>query len=144
MTNVFIIFSLILSLSSCVVQAPKYTMIEQVLSIKEGMTKEEVTQILGIPPYDLKLSDDSTLVLIYKYRVTDRKVLPYNTQPVNGKNIRGKYVDLFVTYSKEGKVISFRSCSNCEDTKFTKIDLGKIGTAIMTTVPAILIYFGLK
>lgn len=139
-----IIFSLILS--SCIVHAPKYTGVEEVLQLKTGMTKEEVSNILGIPPYDLKSVSDSATIYIYKYRTTDRKTVPLAMNKTNGMKAKGKWVDLFVTYNKEGKVKSIDSCSDCEDTKVAekKIDFNSVLLLITVTVPAILVYFGLQ
>jgi len=132
--------------SSCIVQAPKYTGVEEVLQLKTGMTKEEVSSILGIPPYDLKSILDSTTTYIYKYRTTDRKTVPLAMNKTNGMKTKGKWVDLFVTYNKEGKVKSIDSCSDCEDTKVAekKIDFNSVLLLITVTVPAILVYFGLQ
>ncbi len=145
MKNLLILLFVLVSFPSCIIQAPKYTMVEQVLTLKEGMSKEEVSNVLGIPPYDFKSASDSGLVLIYKYRVTDRKVFPYNLKPTNGKKATGKYVDLFISYSKDGRVTSIHSCSTCEETKVAKINLGKLVTMMFTVaLPSLLLYFGLK
>lgn len=135
------------SLCSCIVQAPKYTKIEQVLMLKPGMTRDEVTAALGIPPYDMRsMNEKGETVLIYKYRVTDRKTIPLFMKPSNGVKTTGKWVDLFVTFSWEGKLTKLESCSGCEETKLTekKIDINTIVTFITVTIPAVLVYLGLK
>lgn len=144
MRNFFIILFAIFS--SCIVQAPKYTGIEEVLQLKIGMTKEEVSKTLGIPPYDLKSTSDTETVYIYKYRTTDRKTVPLAMNKTNGIKTKGKWVDLFVTYNPEGKLICVNSCSGCEETKVDekKIDFNSILLLITVTVPAVLVYFGLK
>ena len=142
-----LLIAIIACLSSCIVQAPKYTKIEQVLSLKPGMTKDDVTTALGIPPYDLRsMNDKGETVLIYKYRVTDRKTIPLLMKPANGMKATGKWVDLFVTFSWDGKLTKLESCSGCEETKTkeTKININSLITLITVTVPAILVYLGLQ
>lgn len=140
------LFLFLLFLSSCVVQAPRYAKVEQVLTLQLGMTKEEVSKTLGISPYDFKSVTDTSEILIYKYRVTDRRTVPFLMKPTNGVSARGKYVDLFITYSKEGKASFIESCSACEKTDVKKfsIDLNKVITFITATTPAVLIYLGLS
>lgn len=130
--------------SSCIVESPKYAKVEQVLSLKTGMSKEEVSAALGIPPYDLKsLGENGESVYIYKYRVTNRHTFPLFTRPANGRNTTGKYVDLFVTYSPEGKMTKMESCSTCEETreKKKKLDINALMTFISLALPALAIYF---
>jgi hypothetical protein len=138
-----VFFMLAALMSSCIVQAPKYAKIEKVLTVNLGMTVEEVSGILGIPPYDIKSRTDSSFILIYKYRVADRRTIPFIVTPTNGMKWRGKYVDLFITYSTMGKVISINSCSDCEDSekadKRLDIDLTSIITLITIVVPSVLI-----
>lgn len=139
-------FLYIFFLSSCFVQSPKYSGIEQVLSLKTGMTSEEISSILGTPAYDIKSLTDTSSQLIYKYRTTDRRTLSFFTKKTNGIKATGKWVDLFVTYDKNGKATEIRSCSDCEETKVSskRIDYNLIIQVISTSVPAILIYLGLK
>ena len=139
-------FFLLALFGSCVVHAPKYTGIEEVLQLKVGMTKDEVSKTLGIPPYDLKSVTDSSTVYIYKYRTTDRKTLPFAMNKSNGMKSKGKWVDLFITYNHEGKVTAIVSCSDCETTRVSekKIDLNMVLLLVTVTIPAVLLYFGLK
>ncbi len=132
--------------SSCIVQGPRYARVEQVLVLHLGMTKEDVSKTLGTVPYDLKSVSDTSEILIYKYRVTDRKTVPFLMKPNNGMSVTGKYVDLFITFSKEGKVTYIESCSDCEkiNEKELKIDFNKLLTLLTVTVPAVLIYLGFK
>jgi len=133
-------------LGSCIVHAPKYTGIEEVLQLKPGMTKEEVSQTLGIPPYDLKSVNDSATVYIYKYRTTDRKTVPLAMNKTNGMKAKGKWVDLFISYGLDGKAKSITSCSDCEatDIKERKIDINSIIMLLTITIPSVMVYFGLK
>lgn len=132
--------------SSCIVQSPKYSTLEQVMTLKLGMTKIEVEEILGVQAYDLKAKNDSDNVLIYIYRVLDRKTLSFNTKPVNGKVATGKYVQLEITYSRDNTVVRIESCNLCPNTLETtsKIDFAKVIVFITVTLPVLLIYFGLK
>lgn len=141
----FLIIIVLCCFYSCIVQAPKYAKVEQVLMLKPGMTKEEVSNVLGIPPYDLKsVNDKGETILIYKYRVIDRKTFPLLMKPANGVKTTGKWVDLFVTYGADGKAISIESCSECEETKPTekKIDINALITLITVTIPAVLVFIG--
>jgi outer membrane protein assembly factor BamE (lipoprotein component of BamABCDE complex) len=128
------------------VQSPKYTTLEKVMSLQLGMSKVQVEDTLGIQPYDLKAYNDTSNVFIYVYRVNDRRTLSFNTKPMNGKKATGKYHQLTIAYSKEGKVINIESCILCQDNLVTtsKIDFGKVLTFITITLPVLLIYFGLK
>ena len=137
---------ILLFLTSCIVQSPKYTTLEKVMSLQLGMSKGQVEEILGIQPYNLKAYNDTSNVFIYVYRVTDRRTISFDTKPVNGKKALGKYVQLDVAYSKDGKVINIESCSLCPDNLVTtsKIDFEKVLVFVTVTLPVLLIYFGLK
>lgn len=143
----FVFFFITLGfLCSCIVHAPKYTGIEEVLLLKTGMTKEEVAMTLGIPAYDLKSHSDTATVYIYKYRTTDRKTIPFVMNKTNGFKAKGKWVDLFVTYNKQGKAILIESCSECEETKVMKkkYDLTAILMILTVVVPSVAVYLGLQ
>ena len=131
---------------ACIVHAPKYTGVEEVLSLKTGMTKEEVSKTLGIPPYDLKTESDSETVYIYKYRTTDRKTFPLLMNKTNGMKAKGKWVDLFISYDQNGIVKDIRSCSDCEKIaiKEKKLDINTIIMLVTITIPSILVYVGLQ
>lgn len=132
--------------SSCIVQSPKYTTFDKVLELKLGMSKEEVEKILTLAPYELKSTTDTSNSYIYIYRVNERKTLSFNTKERNGKETLGKYVQLAVTFSKKDKVTSIETCTTCADSLVTntRIDIEKIAAFITGTIPAILVYFGLK
>jgi len=137
---------LLLCLTSCIVQSPKYTTLTRVMSLQVGMSRTEVEEILGVKPYNLKAFTDTSNVYIYVYRVTDRRTLSFNTKPVNGKEAIGKYLQLAVAYSKADKVISIESCNSCPDDLVTtkRLDFEKIILFVTVTLPVLLIYFGLK
>jgi hypothetical protein len=143
-----IVFALgvIILFTSCIVQSPKYSTLEKVISLQIGMSKTEVEDILGVKPYDLKAYTDTSNVFIYVYRVNDRKTLSFDTKPVNGRISKGKYVQLAVAYSKKGNVIHIESCNMCPDNLVTvnKIDVVGIIVFVTVTLPVVLIYFGLK
>lgn len=115
------------------------------MRLQLGQTQQEVSDILKIPPYDVKSMDSTGYILIYKYRVTDRNIIPLFMKPTNGVKARGKWVDLFITYSKEGRVTEIKSCSECGRTeiKQTKIDLKAVLTFITLTLPTIIVLFKL-
>ncbi len=138
---------IVLFLSSCIVQSPKYTSLEKVTLLQLGMTKAEVEEKLALQPYDLKAYTDTSKVFIYVYRVIDRRTLSFNTKPTNGRKTIGRYVQLFITYSKkDDKVLNIESCPQCPDNLMTqtKIDFEKIFIFVTVTLPVILIYAGLK
>ena len=138
---------IVLFLSSCIVQSPKFTSFEQVLSLELGMTKDQVEERLNLTPYDLKAYTDTSNVFIYVYRTNERRTLNFYTEKKNGRKVRGKYVQLFVTYSnKSNKVLKIESCSECPNdlSHETKVDFQKIVGFVTITLPVLLIYFGLK
>jgi outer membrane protein assembly factor BamE (lipoprotein component of BamABCDE complex) len=132
--------------SSCVMKSPKYAGVEEVLSLKTGMTKDEVSTSLGIPPYDVKCITDTTSELIYKYRTTDRKTLPLFMKKTNGRKATGKLGDLFITYDKKNVVTNIRSCSDCEGSKTeeAKRNYTVLIAVIGIVAPSVLIYLGIK
>ena len=144
----FFIFVFILTgFTSCIVRAPQYSRVEKVLTLKQGMTKEEVSTVLGIQPYNIvSMNDTGETVLLYKYRVTNRSIVPFFLNETNGHKVRGKYVNLLVTYNKDGKVKSMETCVDCDETiiEEKRVDPDKIITLITVTLPAIMIYLGLK
>jgi len=132
--------------SSCIINAPRYTTVEKVFALKLGLTKDEVTKILETPPYTLKLMTDSETVLLYKFRVKDRTTLPFLLKPNNGKRIDGKYVNLLVTYNKQGLAKNIMTCSDCDETAIEtkKINIDKVITLLTVTLPIVLVYLGIK
>jgi len=143
-TSLFIV--LLLQLSSCIVQSPKYTSFEQIKALKLGMSKGEVEKFLGVEAYNLKALTDTSEVYIYVYRVIDRRTLAGFTEPTNGKKTQGKYMQMEVAYSLEGKVINIESCTLCPDNLVTtsKINFEKILAFITVTLPVILVYIGFQ
>jgi outer membrane protein assembly factor BamE (lipoprotein component of BamABCDE complex) len=142
------LFILILTcfFSSCITQSPKYASVEQVFSLKTGMTKQQISDSLGVPPYDIRWYSDTATQYIYKYRTTERRTFSIYIRKTNGIKATGKYVDLFITYDKQGKATEIRSCSECGETKIqeNRLNLDAIGRFFTATVPAVLVYLGLK
>jgi hypothetical protein len=124
------------------VQSPKYATLNQVMTLQLGMSKAQVEDTLGIQPYDLKSKTDTSTVFIYIYRVTDRRTIYLITGPVNGKKSIGKYVQLFVGYSKDDKVISIESCSVCADNLVTRsnLDFEKLFVFVTVTLPILVLF----
>jgi hypothetical protein len=139
-------FIILISFSSCIVQAPKYTTVEKVLALKLGMSSEEVSAALGIPPYSFVLKNDSETVLLYKFRMTDRAVVPFFMKETNGKEVRGRFANLVVTYNKQLIAEKMASCNDCDRTilKEKRLDINKVITLLTVTVPLVLVYLGIK
>jgi hypothetical protein len=111
------------------------------------MTKEEISKVLDTKPYNFKLLTDTASVLLYKYRVTDRAVVPFLLKENNGKSVRGKYVNLMVTYdAASGKSTRIESCSDCDETEIQekKFDIDKVITFLTVTLPVVLVFLGIQ
>ena len=137
---------MVFGFSSCIVNAPRFTSIEKVLTLQINQTQEEVNQALGIPPYNFIFKSDSETVLLYKFRVTDRTTVPLFLGPTNGKSKRGRYVNLMITYNKAGRVKKMESCNNCDETiiEEKKLDINKVVTLMTVTLPIVLVFLGIK
>ena len=142
----FLVFFLTLSfLSSCVVQMPKYATVDQVFALKIGMTKTEVGNMLGIPPFALKSLTDSEVVLVYKYRAEERRVLSMVTKKTNGVKTLGRFMDLDITYGCDDKVREINSKQSKEEAKIKSvIDFNTLFTFLTVTAPAALVYIGIQ
>jgi hypothetical protein len=117
------------------------------MSLHVGMTKEQVEKTLDLAPYDVKAYTDSSDVFIYVYRTIDRRTLSFYTKKKNGRKAIGRYVQLYVAYSKKtNKVINIESCGDCNDNLVTtsRVDFEKVITFVSVTLPVILVYIGLK
>lgn len=145
-TYLLLILTSFLFFTSCIVQSPKYSTLDKVMTLKLGMSKSEVEEILNLKPYNLHALTDTSTTFIYVYRVKDRKTLYLNTRPTNGRESLGKYTQLAVTYSKKDKVTGIGSCIDCPDNleNVTKVDVEKIVLFLTATLPAILIYLGFQ
>lgn len=138
---------LALIVTSCIIQAPKYTGIQEVFTLKPGMHRDTVSKVLGIEPYDIKLITDSITEIIYKYRTTDRKTIPFFMNKTNGIKAKGKWGNLLITYDASDTVLKIEACPSCGKTFISekKFDYTPIITTISSiSLPAILIYLGIK
>ncbi|MBK5286422.1 MAG: outer membrane protein assembly factor BamE [Bacteroidia bacterium] len=134
---------MLLCFSSCFVRSPKYTTLEQVMTLQVGMTKVQVEEILGVQPYNLKARTDTGDVYIYVYRVNDRRTISFATKPVNGKELEGNYVQLAVAYSKSDKVLNIESCNLCPANlvSTSKVNIPEVLVFLTVTLPLLLLYF---
>lgn len=135
----------VLLIHSCVVSGPKYARVEQVMQLKPGMSKDSVNGKLGIGPYDIHIFDSTgNYSYIYKYRTTDRRTLPFLLKETNGKEIRGKYVDLVAYYDTAD--IAYRFESRPTDSKLDqkKLNINTLVVLITVVVPSVLVYLGIQ
>ncbi len=72
--NLLILLVLILSSSCGKWIAPPYTNVDKILQIQPGMELQEVNIILEIEPYDVYIRRDNDFIVIYNYRVKDRRM----------------------------------------------------------------------
>jgi hypothetical protein len=142
---VILLFSFIaITIHGCIAHGPKYSRVEKVLQLRPGMSKGEAEKILGVRPYDLKSMDSlGTRTLIYKYRVTERRTLPFLLKDTNGQEIRGKFVDLHITYNSEDTLVSMFSKKTDSEIREKRVDINTLINFITVTAPAVLIYLGI-
>ncbi len=79
MKPLLFISSIVVLFSSCGIHskwvAPPYTNVEKIMTLKPGMTVEEVTGTLGIPAYNVyNIQEDGSMILLYNYRIKNRKM----------------------------------------------------------------------
>lgn len=114
-------FAILLSLAaltSCSISkyvAPPFTDLDKILELQPGQTVQEVTSTLKIKPYDVVYSHDKgKMILIYNYRVKDRKmILPTKTagQVIHSENAQRQgdiwyntnYQELYLSF-QDGKL----------------------------------------
>ncbi|SFT87896.1 hypothetical protein SAMN05216474_2862 [Lishizhenia tianjinensis] len=54
---------------------PYYTEPAKIVKLQNGMTLTQINSVLGIEPYDVyHMQDDGSTVLVYKYRLKERKI----------------------------------------------------------------------
>jgi len=54
--------------------APAYTSVDELIKVRKGMSMEKVNGVLGIDPFDIySIQDDGGTVLVYNYRLKDRR-----------------------------------------------------------------------
>lgn len=132
-------------IQSCIVSAPKYTHVEQVMELKPGMTLDSVNSKLGITPYDFHIYDSTGYrSYIYKYRTTDRKTIPFRLKETNGKEKIGKYMDLVAYFDSTDVAYRFESRSTDSQVTQKKFNVNTIVTIVTVVVPALLVYLGIQ
>ena len=135
----------VMSIQSCIVSAPKYTHVEQVMQLKPGMSMDSVNSRLGIEPYDIDIYDSTGYrSFVYKYRTTDRKTVPFRLKETNGKEKIGKYMDLVAFYDPENIAYRFESRSTDSRVEQRKFNINVIVTIVTVIVPALLVYLGIQ
>ncbi len=142
----FIILTLIVSFSitGCIVKGPKYTHVENVLNLNNGMTLKTVNETLKLRPYDLRSLDSAgNKVLIYKYRLTDRRTVPLFLKDTNGKNISSKFMDLHCTFDSKNILVKLESKSTNSELKEQRLNINSLITFLTVTAPAFLVYLGI-
>jgi len=138
-----LIVLLLFAVSSCIVKGPKYTHVEKVLTLKNGMTLNEVNTTLGLKPYDLiSLDSAGNKVLMYKYRLTDRRTVPLFLKDTNGKEISAKFADLHCTFSADNVLVKLASQKSESELKEQRLDINSVMNFMSVTLPAVLIYLG--
>ncbi len=132
-------------LQSCIVSAPKYTHVEQVMQLKTGMSIDTVNQRLGITPYDMDIYDSTGYrSFIYKYRTTDRKTVPFMLKETNGKRKIGKYMDLVAYYDSTDIAYRFESRPTDSKVDQKKFNINILVTIVTVVVPSLLVYLGIQ
>jgi hypothetical protein len=132
-------------LQACIVSAPKYTHVEQVMQLKTGMSLDTVNQRLGIKPYDIDIYDSTGYrSFVYKYRTTDRKTIPFMLKETNGKKKIGKYMDLVAYYDSTDIAYRFESRPTDSKVDQKKFNINAVVTIITVIVPALLVYLGIQ
>jgi hypothetical protein len=145
--NKILIIILIPSLliQSCIVSAPKYSHVEQVMQLKIGMSKDSVSSRLGVEPYDIDIYDSTGYrSFVYKYRTTDRSTIPFRLKETNGKEKIGKYMDLVAYFDSTDIAYRFESRPTDSKVDQKKFNINAIVTIVTVIVPALLVYLGVQ
>ena len=143
-TLAFILIPALL-IQSCIVSAPKYSHVEQVMQLKIGMSKDSVSSRLGIEPYDIDIYDSTGYrSYVYKYRTTDRKTIPFRLKETNGKEKIGKYMDLVAYFDSTDIAYRFESRPTDSKVDQKKFNVNAIVTIVTVIVPALLVYLGIQ
>lgn len=101
----------VVTVSCTTIQLPKFTTMEKLSQIKTGMIRDQVELILGIPAYQVSSIDENgDITVIYNYRVSERKVARNIIQPTNGLDTWGNFGRIFITFSKDERVVKAFAC----------------------------------
>jgi hypothetical protein len=145
--QISVVLFLSIALSSCYVVLPKYTSVDKVLTLKNGMTLNSVNETLSLQPYDLHQKDTNGFyTYIYKYRLNDVKRIPILMKKNKGVATEGGFKNLLVTYSPNDEVVLINTTYETLETDANqkKINLTAVITSISTlitvTVPSVLLF----
>ncbi|MFH0892838.1 MAG: hypothetical protein V2A54_00245 [Bacteroidota bacterium] len=121
--------------------APPYTNVSKIITVKNGMGIEQVNAALGIEPYDVyHIQEDGSSVLVYNYRLKDRRMtvpIFYNAKErairgdessqTQGNVWYGSAARLYVLL-KDGKVKSMVTDAGREDAQYLLLTNNNIQT----------------
>ena len=131
-------------LNACIVHGPRYTTVDKVLKLKTGLTLNEVNSLLVSKPYDLYIFDSlGNKSYIYKYRVTDRKTVPFLLKENNGKEITGRYMDLVAYFTSFDTLYKLESRPTDSEIKEKRVNINNVLTFLTVTVPSVLLVLGI-
>lgn len=138
---------LLIIMSSCYVQHPRYVSLETAKSVELGMTYTEVINLMSMPPYDLVSKDTLGYTsYIYKYRVKDVKRIPIIMKKNKGLITEGPFRDLKLTFNQNEKLIDIQGGYEEQPSEYRreKVDvnalIASVTTIVTVTIPAILLY----
>ena len=122
--TLYLITSIIIFSSCSVLTSPKYTKVEKIIKLEEGMTITEVTTTLGLDPYDvLHIQKDGTTLLLYYYKHKERDIGKFQKDNeaslTQGRKIR--YVKpsrLYVLFDDDQKLQSVYSEAGLQNSPF--------------------------
>lgn len=144
---IFTITLLLILLSSCYVQHPRYVSLETAKSVELGMSYAEVTNLMSMPPYDLVSKDTLGYTsYIYKYRVKDVKRIPIIMKKHKGIATEGPFRDLKLTFDKHDELVDIQGGyeEQTSEYKREKVDINalivSVTTIVTVTIPAIMLY----
>ena len=118
------------------VVAPPFTSVENIITLSQGQTIEQVNSSLGIQAYDILYLNDGNMLCFYNYRLLDRKIniqskSAYNEQfkdsddeslsslksQTAGKPFYSEWKRLYVNF-KDGKLTHFITDGGLEDANY--------------------------
>ncbi len=138
MRSILVVLTVIvISLSSCSVSryiAPPFTDVSKILRLKSGMSMNQVTDILKIPPYDVvHVYETGNQIMVYNYRVKDRTA-PVPTRlgerAVHGEDLQttgetrynNNYKELFLLFKHDTLASVFGERTFLEGTYLERIN----------------------
>lgn len=101
---------------------PYFTTVQKIYSLKKGMNVTQVTNTLGVEPYELYYATDgSGMVLMYKYKRQYQKLPSADATKENGlKGGTDRFRDandLYATFDEEGKLIMMMTSTGLKNTE---------------------------